>query len=253
MLNPSNRKTKLSTRIQWRHIRRAYTSLSPWLKAAPLKQAQPDPGTVLILSPHIDDEVIGSGGSIALHRQQGDAVHALYIADCDPKRQLEATRSAKILDYQICDFLPYFGKQWLAHTDAIKHSIASTIDTLQPASVYLPSFWDRSHDHTLLNHLLMQLHTEHRYSFTLYGMEIWSPIYPNLAIDITPVASIKQQALQQFVSQNASVTWHKAALYLNQYRGMTLHAGNYAECFMRYPIDDYYRIWSDMYSNEVLP
>ena len=41
----------------------------------------PARGSVLVLAPHPDDEIIGVGGTLALHARQGDRVHVVVAFD----------------------------------------------------------------------------------------------------------------------------------------------------------------------------
>ncbi len=50
---------------------------------APLPEAveAPEPGPVVLFAPHPDDDLIGPGGTVALHRRQGDAVQVVVAYD----------------------------------------------------------------------------------------------------------------------------------------------------------------------------
>ena len=39
----------------------------------------PAAGRVLVVAPHPDDETLGVGGTLALHADRGDPVHALFV------------------------------------------------------------------------------------------------------------------------------------------------------------------------------
>ncbi len=240
-------KNRVQSRIKWKNIRKAYELIAPRLKASPIKQTLPDCGTVLVLAPHIDDEVIGCGGTLRKHVLQGDKVSVVYIADCSPERQQEAQRAADIIGFEIDGFWPYEGKTWPEHSTELLDRIDRLITRINPDSVYLPSLWDRSHDHLVLNQLLVQLHRLNNYKFTVYGMEIWSPVWANFVVDISATAEQKRQALEAFVSQTPSVDWAVAAMALNNFRGLTQHAGDYAECFTRHSMSEYSKIWQAAY------
>ena len=51
--------------------------MSPDRAPLPLALDAPEPGSVLVLAPHPDNEVIGCGGTLCLHTDQGDRVHVL--------------------------------------------------------------------------------------------------------------------------------------------------------------------------------
>ena len=48
---------------------------------------------VLVVAAHPDDEVLGCGGAIAKHTEQGDIVHVLIMAEGATSRSLQRDRS----------------------------------------------------------------------------------------------------------------------------------------------------------------
>ncbi len=58
--------------------------MDPYLDPLPLPVACVDPpirGSVLVIAPHPDDELIGPGGTLLLHRRLGDPVHVVVVTD----------------------------------------------------------------------------------------------------------------------------------------------------------------------------
>ena len=45
---------------------------------------RPRRGRVLLLAPHPDDDILGAGGTCALHVEQGDPVHVLVAYSGQP-------------------------------------------------------------------------------------------------------------------------------------------------------------------------
>src|SRR6185436_9862342 len=67
-------------------------SSCPESERAPLPRAllAPARGRVLLLAPHADDDVLGAGGTCALHVRQGDPLHVIVAYDGvegDPERR----------------------------------------------------------------------------------------------------------------------------------------------------------------------
>lgn len=238
---------KPASRIRWRHVRRFYEGAEPLLKASPVKRDGPDSGRVLVLSPHIDDDVIGAGGCLIKHAEMGDEVAVVYFADCTPERTKEAKEAAGVIGFRVLDFFPYEGKT-LGGKREIDEKVSSIISEYRPEIVYLPSFLDRHNDHLAVNHCLARLHAKHGYSFTVYAYEVWTAIIPNLVVDISCAIERKKSALSKFSSQLISHDWMEAAVSLNRYRGVTSGAGLFAEAFMRYSMGEYFRLWKGVYA-----
>src|ERR1700690_3457412 len=108
---------KLPQRIRWKHLMRFYEGLEPFLKASPIKQKNPDSGRVLVLAPHIDDDIIGCGGCLLKHSQAGDELKIIYFADCTPGRISEAEAAASVIGIKQLEFLGYKPKALPAHAD----------------------------------------------------------------------------------------------------------------------------------------
>ncbi len=237
---------RFPVRITWRHVGRLYETLAPYIKASPVKMDAPERGRVLVLSPHIDDEVIGAGGSLRKHVRFGDSVKVVYFADCTEDRIKEARESARIMGFSDLEFLACESRR-LLETDDLPGRLSSIIKHFGPDIVYLPSLFDRHNDHLAVNHLLADLHKKSGYGFIVCAYEVWTALVPNLIVDITDTIAEKKDALSRFKSQLASNDWVEAATSLNRYRGITSGAGTYAEGFMRFSINEYYRIWEKVY------
>ena len=237
---------RLPARITWKHVGRLYETLAPHLKASPVKTNAPERGRVLVLSPHIDDEVIGAGGSLIKHTRLGDNVKVVYFADCTEERVREAEEAGEIIGFKDHEFLGYKSKKLLAQKD-LSGRLSSIIKDFRPDMVYLPSLFDRHNDHLALNHLLAAVHKKFRFDFTVCAFEVWTALVPNLIVDITDTINEKKEALSRFKSQLATNDWIEAATSINRYRGITSGAGTYAEGFMRFSVKEYYRIWEKVY------
>ncbi|MDA8106884.1 MAG: PIG-L family deacetylase [Nitrospiraceae bacterium] len=233
-------------RIKWRHVGRLYEKLAPLLKASPIKMDSPERGRVLVLAPHIDDDVIGAGGSLRKHVLAGDAVKVVYFADCTEERIREAEEAADVMGFVDLEFLGYESKRLLENAE-IPGRLSEIIDRYNPEFVYLPSLFDRHNDHLAVNHHLAALHKKGGCHFTVCACEVWTALVPNLLINITDTVDAKKEALSRYRSQLASNDWLDAAISLNRYRGVTSGAGAYAEGFMRYSAHEYYDIWKAVY------
>lgn len=116
---------------------------------------------VLVLAAHPDDEVLGMGGTIAVHADHGDAVRIVCVTDGSStqypddaakraQKEDEARRAAAelgISDYVHLD-LPDMRLDTLAHVE-INRVVEEHVRELEPAVVYTPHP-DVNHDHRAL-------------------------------------------------------------------------------------------------------
>ncbi len=112
---------------------------------------------VLVVAPHMDDEVLGVGGTIARHVAEGDIVDVCIIAHRvydhkfdDEKNQFEmtCTRSAKeILGYRETTFLGLQDERLDISLQDILIPLEQEIRRLEPEIVYLPHRGDLNQDH----------------------------------------------------------------------------------------------------------
>ncbi len=238
---------RLPKRITWQHVRRLHEALEPFLKAQPVKVAQPDSGRVLVLAPHIDDEVIGCGGSLRKHVLAGDEVSVVYFADCTAGRRKEAEEAAGILGIRDIEFLDFHAKT-LLDDERPAARLSAVMAARNPDIVYLPSLFDRHNDHLAVNHLLCRWYEKGQRDITVCGCEIWTTLVPNLVIDISDTIGAKRSALACFRSQLSVRDWQDAAVSLNRYRGIASGAGEYAEGFHRSRMKDYCAVWKRVYA-----
>lgn len=218
--------------------------------------------TVLVFSPHFDDESIGCGGAIARHTAEKDRVVVVFMTRGDTGnmmpgidldavaneriRKAEAAEAVKILGVQQVEYLdlPDGFLRWEAKTI---QSIIRLIRQYQPHIVYAPHVDERHTDHRATHEMVRDALPRASWSIfpdlgsTPWAVsearyyEIWTPIQsPNLLIDISVYAEAKRAAIFRYSSQLAAVPYHEAILGLNRYRGaMTATSVQFAEAFVR--------------------
>ena len=112
---------------------------------------------VLIIAPHPDDEVLGCGGVMARHADQGDEVHVLVVTrgapEIFPPEQIEDTRQElraahAVLGVSTVQFLDFPApKLDTIPGHKLADAIAGVIRSLQPSIIYLPHRGDIHTDH----------------------------------------------------------------------------------------------------------
>lgn len=186
---------------------------------------RPPRGRVLVVAPHPDDEAIGCGGAIALHRRQKDSVTVIWLYDLTPVRRAEAERAARTLKFE-----GYFGRQYLK-------KLLPEADIL-----YLPGLAENNLDHLRAHDLVVPLLRNTGYEIRVLLYEVWGPLLPNRLLTIDPVIGVKEKAIQVYRSQLKERDYVAAAISLNRYRGTSLAAGKFAEAFLELAPDEYLKM-----------
>jgi N-acetylglucosamine malate deacetylase 1 len=214
---------------------------------------------VVVLAPHMDDEVLGCGGTMRKHILSETHVTVVYMTDGrkgDPdlyhqglpeavivaqeaalvaKRRQEAKRAAEIIGIQEQIFLdnPDGGLEPLPQvTERVRHILAER----RPTVIYLPSILDLHRDHWATNRIFAAaiegLTFSRGWSPVYRGYEVWSPFLVNRLADISEVIAIKEHAIKQFESQIIHTDFVHTSLGLNAHRSLYLSRGcGYAEAF----------------------
>ena len=176
---------------------------------------------VLVIAPHPDDEALGCGGTIALHRKRGDDVSLCIVTKAYtpdwPDRYLknkisEIKRSNKMLEINKTFFLdfPTIKLDTFPQRDLNK-KISTIIDEVKPEIVYIPHRGDLNKDHRLVfESSLVALRPVHHTSKRILCYEVLSEtewgsqpdsFQPNVYVNISDTISQKISACCAYKSE----------------------------------------------------
>lgn len=173
---------------------------------------------ILIIAPHLDDEVLGCGGTISSHVCKGDIVHVLFVAnrvyehvfDAE-KMRLEISHMEKaklILGYQHYTCLDFPDEQLYLHLQGIIIGLERIISQFKPSIVYSPFYQDNNQDHRAVADAVRVALRPSAVSFVRRWLMYEIPssteqspplpgyaFQPNYYIDILPFLDAKLEAL----------------------------------------------------------
>ncbi len=226
--------------------------------ASPAVVEPPAAGRVLVLAPHMDDETLGCGGTIARLAAAGATVETLFLTDgrkgyrperaaamskaeraafearLVETRKEEARAAARILGIGPPLFLD--GPDGaLAATEDLVAALAEALRDRRPSVLFLPFLLDHHGDHWAANVLFMEAASRAGLddAVACWGYEVWTPLSPNRVIDISPVAERKREAISAYRSQIECIDYRRAIMALNAYRSLYLGDGaGYGEAFV---------------------
>src|SRR5574337_9114 len=204
----------------------------------------PPAGRALVLAPHADDESLGCGGAIALHRCQGDRVKVVIVTDGaagDPKgyyvgrdypvlRREESRRAGAILGVSDLEHWDYpDGK--LAPTPELVERIGALLAIERPDILYRPSINEIHPDHWAIGVAVEEALRRYIIPVRDWCYEIWATVHPSHILDITPVWDLKCEAISQYQSQLRYNDYLRMVTGLNAYRTIHLPSARYLEAF----------------------
>jgi N-acetylglucosamine malate deacetylase 1 len=218
------------------------------------RRAPPPAGRVVVLAPHMDDEVFGCGATLAGSVAAGASVAVVFLTDgskgydaaatpdrpaaevrareaaLSRARKEESRRAGKILGYEDAVHLDLPDAALACTADAADR-LAQALHRLQPDVVFLPFLTDIHHDHWLTNVLFAEAAGALRPRVVCWGYEVWIPAPANTVVDVTDVFELKARAMEEFVSQD-QYAYRRAMVALNTYRSLfTARGAGFAEAF----------------------
>jgi len=186
---------------------------------APLPRVvtRPEPGRVLIVAPHADDDVIGCGGVAALHADSGDEVHAVIVfsglaGDSDRKHSPEEYVAARrreaqaggahlgIARYTFWDY-PEGHEPADAEIVPVARRLAGLVHGLAPRTVYAPWIGEYHLDHHVVARIVRMGLALTGFTGDAWGYEVWTPLIPTLIVDVSSVHARKVAALEEHRTQ----------------------------------------------------
>ena len=228
-----------------------------------------DPGRakVIVLAPHMDDEVLGCGGTIARHAIAGSDVQVIFLTDGarggggmkSPNgatitaqevvsvRKAEAHQAAQVLGIGALTFLDAEDSRLSSDTH-VSVRLREILVREKPEIVYLPFFMEAHPDHRAANTVLSAATHGTSLQFECRGYEVWTPLFANCAVRIDETIDVKRRALACYRSQLAETDYLHCINGLNAYRAMSFgtRAARFAEAFHALRLSDYLRLHREL-------
>jgi N-acetylglucosamine malate deacetylase 1 len=225
---------------------------------------EPGDEKVLVLAPHMDDEVIGCGGTVARHVAGGADVTVIFLTDGrqggavarptgapEPldivaTRKQEARRALGELGVDRIVFFDAADGALMEAVAGLAHKLREQLQELKPSIVYLPFFLEEHPDHRAASQLLLAAMNGVELTFQCFGYEVWTPLFPNCFVNIDGTIEKKRRSLNHYQSQLAEADYMHTAVGLNAYRSGALLGGTcrFAEAFCALPVADYLDLYA---------
>ena len=211
---------------------------------APVELIVPTARRVLVVAPHMDDEVIPCGGTLILLAEQGAEIHVTFATDSSAGlrsaeaaaqlialRRSEAQRVSERIGYATNE-LGFPDGQLHRHEAMLTKRLTEQIARLEPEIIFCPFPADAHSDHMSCAAAVARAAIQAESGAAILAYEVWTPLWPNVAVDISRVAQRKEKAIRLYRSQMEDRDHAAAALGLNRFRGLP-HSVAFAEAFFR--------------------
>ena len=191
-------------------------------------------GKILIIAPHMDDEILACGGTMALLPDK-KRIHLIYATDGTKSpspivpwrdaigpdlgqiRIKESQAALQLLGIPCANahFLRLPEAELQRYKADLRRFLVELIEQIQPAYIFIPFRYDRHPDHLAINHVITAVHSQSHWQsqlieyFVYYrwrllpARDVRRYINPNhlLEVDTTKVINQKRSALDCFRSQ----------------------------------------------------
>jgi LmbE family N-acetylglucosaminyl deacetylase len=212
---------------------------------------------ILVVGAHLDDEVLGVGGTIARHANAGDEVFVLNVSDRTYANDVDAEmvellRSCANKVQQILGIQQFFHAGLLdKHLDReivlVARAVESVVDFLRPNIIYTHHGGDVNQDHrSVFEATVVAIRSfKARFVEQVYSYEILSSteqipgclqyraFVPNHFVDISSTLSRKLEAMNVYETEIGEYPFPRSLRgieVLARFRGMQIHR-DFAEAF----------------------
>ena len=226
----------LFRRLHASHLAGRFRDLRAWSRYVAVRpEPVPQARAALVIAPHPDDESIGCGGTVALMTAAGASVAVVYttngargtadrsVATAEAARALAARRAEEAR--AACALLGVRDVLFLEGEDSQLHHRADLADRLR-------GLLERNRYDTVFMPWPYDGHVDHRSSFefgrralrrttpppAVWLYEVWSPLVPNAAVDVSPALDVKRRAIACHVSQLEAIDYVELGMALSRYR-----------------------------------
>jgi N-acetylglucosamine malate deacetylase 1 len=214
---------------------------------------------ILVVAAHPDDEVLGCGGTVARHVDDGDEVHVIFMSDGVTSRtdigsnEIEIRKQAKKYACNILSIVQ--PTRFLGFPDNCMDTVAlldivqaleKVINEIEPEVIYTHHIGDLNIDHRITHKAVITacrpqpgFCVKEIYAFEVLSSTEWQTpgvkaFYPNVFVDIADYIDFKKQALEAYFEEMRQSPHSRSidnAIRLNALRGNTVGL-DYAEAFM---------------------
>ncbi len=205
--------------------------------------------TVVVLSAHNDDFVLGAGGTIKNYTQKGHKVIAVVFSYGElshpwlkeevvrKMRKEETDNASNLLKNKVLMYNLREGKFLDKREEATKN-LVKLFRKEKPTKLFTHSSEDPHPDHKAVNKITLDVYDLLDDKPEVYTYSVWNPVsfktkFPTLCIDVTRTFKAKMKALRLFTSQQFHIAYPVFMVWFRALKDSFRVKGRFAEKFYR--------------------
>ncbi|HEV57806.1 MAG TPA: PIG-L family deacetylase [Phycisphaerales bacterium] len=218
-------------------------------------------GSVLVLAPHPDDEIIGCGGTLLRYREAGAVVSVVYLTEgsgaaaladvpVDNRAAVRRREAEKVAEHMGFEEVLFWGRPdgRLACTDDVVERMRALLDHLRPSVIFVPFCTDPHPDHVAANRILVEAIKQRGgpgrpRPLNVLGYEVWGMVPPHVYCPIDTEIGRKLQLLLLYRTGMKAEDYVRYTRDLGAYRAYTLTGRTgFVEVFAHFNEAEYLRV-----------
>lgn len=202
---------------------------------------------ILVFSPHPDDDIFSSGGTLLKSLDHGAEIKTIYVTCASSAIKEEAMSVSRQIGTKI-EFWGY-DKKAIPINSAITRQTRDAIDTFDPDAVFLPFLTDDHEDHRRVSELFYATFKNAPPRCEIFAYQVYSTVLPNVVVDITDVMEKKLRLINIWESQKVSRDWAHYVKGLNGFncRFLKTNEPRYVETFFVVSAEEYIKLCAIYY------
>lgn len=198
---------------------------------------------VLVLAAHPNDDVLGCGGLLKHLSDEGAKIKVIYFSDGSrgtrnserlttlvSSREEEAREAGKILGVGSQEFMRLPDSSFKPSVE-LAARIRREIEFDAPDLILAPHFEDLHPDHHTVAEILYTAFKDYPRHLNIWLYEVWATSRVNRIFPIDDYIEDKKESLRQHKTQLKYKRYEESVLALNNYRGLSTGASDFAESY----------------------
>jgi LmbE family N-acetylglucosaminyl deacetylase len=162
---------------------------------------------ILVLAPHLEDPIVGCGGTMCKLAKRGAHVKVVYMTDSSYGRDIGSSHGLvpmvkKNAEESLLKLRCYESEHLNLPCMAMrcdagsKGRLLQAIDYYSPDLIFIPTLYDTHPDNRMTGMLAASALMEYDRGLTLYSYDVWGGLYPNNMVEISDVMKDKNSLLR---------------------------------------------------------